>query len=85
MNIISGGDRKAFSVWGDSDVVPITPLAHSTKQGRGLGNVSWLLLQSQTNCIRRSAPKETGGKATSQLEVLLMEGRAVHISDNLFF
>ena len=42
------------------------------------------LLQSQTNCTQHSAPQETGGKGTSQLNVLLMEGRAVHISDNLF-
>lgn len=50
----------------------VTLLAHSTKQGGVLGSISWLPLQSQTNCTRRSAPKETGSKGTSQRDVLLI-------------
>lgn len=32
---------------------------------------------------QHSTPKETGGKGTSQLDALLMEGRAVHVSISL--
>lgn len=85
MNLICGENREAWSVWGDSDVVPLTPLAHPGKLSGVLGNVPWLLLQSQTNCTQRSAPKETGGKGTSQLDVSPMGARAIHISDNLSF
>lgn len=38
MSIILRGDREVLSVWGDSDSVAITPLAHPTKQDGVLGN-----------------------------------------------
>lgn len=78
------GKQRGLVRVGSSDVVALTPLAHSGKHSGVLGNILWLLLQSQTNCTQRSAPKETGGKGTRQLDVLPMEGRAIHISDNLF-
>lgn len=38
MSIILRGDREVLPVWGDSDSVAITPLAHPTKQDGVLGN-----------------------------------------------
>lgn len=82
MNVILGGDGEALSVGGDSDC------GHNTTgtpyQARWSFRQCPMAASSKPNTLHLELSSKTGGKGTSQLDVLLIERKAVSISHSLF-